>query len=108
MRTNLKKTKDQIRVRPVTVGEVLREEFLEPNNLTQAALARHIGVDTKTINRLCTGHATLSFELAQKLGAAFGMDAHFWINIQRVFEDAVYLDGMAKPKISRITKAKAG
>ena len=56
---------------PVTPGEILAEEFLKPLILTQKALANHIYVDTKTINRLIKGHTAVTPELAVKLGAAF-------------------------------------
>ena len=56
---------------PVTPGEILAEEFLKPLILTQKALANHIYVDTKTINRLIKGHTSVTPEPAVKLGAAF-------------------------------------
>ncbi len=39
---------------PVHPGEVIRDE-LEELNLTQSALAKHIGVLPKTINEICRG-----------------------------------------------------
>jgi addiction module HigA family antidote len=67
---------------PVTPGEMLAEEFLKPLALTQKAFAAHIGVDTKTINRVIKGHTAITPELAVKFAAAFSMNAEFWLNLQ--------------------------
>ena len=36
--------------KPATVGEILREEFMEPMGLTQGALAHAMGVARKHVN----------------------------------------------------------
>lgn len=67
---------------PVLPGEMLAEEFLKPLMLTQKAFADHIGVDTKTVNRLIKGHTAVTPELAVKFAAAFSMSAEFWLSLQ--------------------------
>lgn len=71
---------------PVTPGEMLAEEFLKPLGLTQKAFADHIGVDTKTVNRLIKGHTAVTPELAVKFAAAFSMSAEFWLNLQHAVD----------------------
>ncbi len=39
--------------KPATVGEILVEEFMQPMALTQAALAKAMGVARKHVNELC-------------------------------------------------------
>ena len=39
--------------KPVGVGEILTQEFMEPMGLTQAALAQAMGVQRKHVNELC-------------------------------------------------------
>jgi len=39
--------------KPVTVGEILVEEFMQPMGLTQSALAKAMGVQRKHVNELC-------------------------------------------------------
>lgn len=68
--------------RPTTPGEILNEEFMKPLGLTQKALAEHINVDIKVINRLINGKTSVSTELALKLGAALGTTAEFWLVAQ--------------------------
>lgn len=68
--------------KPTSPGEILNEEFMKPLGLTQKALAEHINVDIKVINRLINGKTSVSTELALKLGAALGTTAEFWLVAQ--------------------------
>jgi addiction module HigA family antidote len=71
---------------PVTPGEMLVEEFLKPLGLTQKALADHIGVDIKTVNRVIKGHTAITPELAVKFSAAFSTSPEFWLNLQHAVD----------------------
>jgi addiction module HigA family antidote len=68
--------------KPTPPGEILKEEFLVPLGLTQKALAEHMGVDVKVINRLVNGKTSVSPELALKLAATFNTTPQFWLNAQ--------------------------
>ena len=46
--------------KPVTVGEMLIEEVMEPLNLTQAALADAMGVQRKHVNELGNGRRSVT------------------------------------------------
>jgi antitoxin HigA-1 len=72
--------------KPTTPGEVLSEEFLVPAEITQTELARHVGCDVKTINRLVNGHTSLDARMARRLAAALGTTAEFWINLQKAVD----------------------
>lgn len=48
---------------PVSPREILAKEFLAPFGLTHKAFADHIGVETKTINRIINAHASCRKEL---------------------------------------------
>ena len=67
--------------RPVTVGEMLKLEFLEPMNITSQALANAMGVHRNTISALLRG-GHLTAPTAIKLAAALGNTPEFWLNIQ--------------------------
>jgi addiction module HigA family antidote len=71
---------------PTTPGEILREEFLEPLNMTQKQLATHIGCDVKVVNRIVNGRTSVTAEMALKLGATFGTTPDFWLNAQRAID----------------------
>ncbi len=69
--------------KPVGVGEMLREEFMEPLHLTQARLADALGVPRKHVNELCTGRRAVTADTALMLARVFGNSAEFWLNLQR-------------------------
>jgi addiction module HigA family antidote len=78
-------TMNEIHYTPVHPGEVLQDE-LEEINLSQAALAQHIGVLPKTINEICRGKRGISAEMAMKLSKALGGNPQFWLNLQNSWE----------------------
>ncbi|NVN84842.1 MAG: HigA family addiction module antidote protein [Rhodopseudomonas sp.] len=69
--------------KPVSVGEILVEEFMEPMGLTQAALAEAMGVQRKHVNELCNDRRTVTAPTALILARVFGNSAEFWLNVQR-------------------------
>lgn len=71
---------------PTTPGELLKEEFLIPLNLTQSKLAIHLRVDVKVINRIVNGRSAVTAEMALKLAAAFNTSPEFWINAQKAVD----------------------
>ena len=52
---------------PVSVGEMITEEFLVPMGLTQGQLAEAMGVSRKTVNELCTNRRAITANTALML-----------------------------------------
>src|SRR3954454_19848543 len=69
--------------KPVSVGEMLVEEFMLPSNLTQAALAEAMGVPRKHVNELCNNRRSVTAATALILARVFGNSPDFWLNVQR-------------------------
>lgn len=69
--------------RPVTVGEMLTTEFLEPLAMTQTELAEKTGLPRKHVNELCRNRRAVTADTALILGRVFGNSADFWLNTQR-------------------------
>ncbi|WFP64058.1 MULTISPECIES: HigA family addiction module antitoxin [unclassified Mesorhizobium] len=69
--------------RPVTIGEILVEEFMRPMGLTQAALAEAMGVQRKHVNELCNNRRNVTAPTALILARVFGNSPEFWLNVQR-------------------------
>ena len=69
--------------KPVSVGEMLVEEFLRPMGLTQAALAQAMGVQRRLVNEVCKNRRAITADTALMLGRVFGNSADFWLNVQR-------------------------
>lgn len=71
-------------------GKFLLEDFLQPLEISQSALARHIGVNPRVINEICRGKRNISPKMAQLLEGALGMNAEFWMNAQSAYELTKY------------------
>ncbi|HVZ69070.1 MAG TPA: HigA family addiction module antitoxin [Rhizomicrobium sp.] len=69
--------------KPVSVGEILTEEFMRPMGLTQAALADAMGVQRKHVNELCNNRRNVTAATALILARVFGNSPEFWLNVQR-------------------------
>ena len=68
---------------PVSVDEMITEEFLVPLDLTQGQLADAVGVSRKTVNELCTNRRAITVDIALMLAKVFGNTASFWLNLQQ-------------------------
>lgn len=71
---------------PIHPGEVLREEYLEPLNMSADALARAIGVSAPTVNEIVRERRGITADIALRLSSAFGCTAQFWMNMQSAYE----------------------
>ena len=69
--------------KPVAIGEILVEEFMEPMGLTQAALAEAMGVQRKHVNELCNNRRAVTAATALILARVFGNSPDFRLNAQR-------------------------
>jgi len=69
--------------KPATVGEILVEELMHPLGLTQAAVAKAMGVQRKHVNELCNDRRNVTAATALILARVFGNTADFWLNVQR-------------------------
>lgn len=67
---------------PVTPGEILVSEFLEPLEITQAKFAATIGVSPSYITEIVKGRRGVSAEMALRFERALSMPADFWIAAQ--------------------------
>lgn len=71
---------------PTHPGEMLREEFLIPMNLTQKDLADAIQVPFQRINEIVAGKRGVTPSTALRLARFFGMSPDFWMNLQVKFD----------------------
>lgn len=73
-------------MRPVHPGEVLKEEFLVPLELSQAALARALHVSGPTISQIVREERGVTADVALRLAKAFDMSPEFWLNLQAAYD----------------------
>lgn len=67
-------------------GEILKEEFLDPMNITAYRLAKSIDVPQIRVSQIIRGKRAISADTALRLGRFFGMEAQFWLNLQTRYD----------------------
>lgn len=67
---------------PITPGEILLDEFLNPMKISQNQLAKEINVPPNRINQIINGKREITADTALRLGLYFGMEPEFWLNLQ--------------------------
>jgi addiction module HigA family antidote len=71
---------------PVSPGEVLRAEFLEPLGLSAGAVARAIGVPRNRLGAIVNGSRAITADTALRLSIYFGTSAEFWLALQASYD----------------------
>jgi addiction module HigA family antidote len=71
---------------PFHPGEILREEFLEPGGMTQAALAEQLGWTRARLNELIRGKRGITAESALDLAEVLGTSPKLWMNLQATYD----------------------
>ncbi|MDA8230168.1 MAG: HigA family addiction module antitoxin [Magnetospirillum sp.] len=74
---------------PVHPGEILREEFLVPLDLTPYTVARDCHVPRTRIERLAREETPITADTALRLGRYFGTGPEFWMNLQALYDLAI-------------------
>ncbi len=72
--------------RPLTVGQMLVTEFLEPMDIEVSELAEAMGVHENRMNRIVQDKSILTPPMAVKLAAALGNTPEFWLHIRHAVE----------------------
>ncbi len=72
--------------RPVHPGEMLRDAFLLPLNLSANRLAAELHVPVTRITEILHERRTITADTALRLERYFGMSADFWLALQKDYE----------------------
>lgn len=68
------------------IGKILFEEFLEPLEMSQNALAKAIGVPSNRINAIIRGQRGITADTDLRLAKYFDMHKGFFLSLQNDFE----------------------
>lgn len=71
---------------PPHVGEILRELYLEPYNISVTDAAEKLGVTRQALSRLVNEKTGISIEMAIRLAKAFNTSPDFWVNLEKQYE----------------------
>ncbi|MFN0040995.1 MAG: HigA family addiction module antitoxin [Burkholderiales bacterium] len=67
-------------------GEVLREDYLVPLNMSANALAKALNVPAPRVNDIVRERRGVSADTAMRLARYFGGDARSWLNLQAAYD----------------------
>jgi len=76
-------------MRPIHPGEVLREEFLLPYQLSAHALSMAMHVPAPRINDIVREKRAITVDTALRLSKFFGNSAEFWMGLQTDYDMAI-------------------
>jgi len=74
------------RLAPVHPGEILREDFLTPMQLSIYTLAQAIKVSRSRVNDVVLGRRGITADTALRLARYFGTSPDFWMNLQARYD----------------------
>ncbi|MCL2521023.1 MAG: HigA family addiction module antitoxin [Spirochaetaceae bacterium] len=66
----------------IHVGDILKEEYLEPMGISAYRLAKEIGVSTSLMSQIIRGVTAISPDTAWRLAQFFDTDVEYWLNLQ--------------------------
>jgi addiction module HigA family antidote len=67
---------------PIHPGEILREEFMKPRDLSQNTLARALNVPPRRINEIVLEKRGITADTVLRLARYFGTSAELWTGLQ--------------------------
>ena len=84
------------KLQPVTPGELLLKEFIEPLGLTRYRLAVEIGVSPTRINEIVAGRRAVSADTDLRLCRYLGLSNGYWLRAQAAHDVELAEREMAK------------
>lgn len=77
------------KLKPVTPGELLLEEFLKPMGLSRYRLAKEIGVPAQRIGDIVAGKRAITADTDLRLCRFFGLSNGYWLRAQAAHDTEV-------------------
>ncbi|HME71624.1 MAG TPA: HigA family addiction module antitoxin [Myxococcota bacterium] len=77
------------RLKPVTPGELLLEEFLKPMGISRYRLAKEIGVPAQRIGEIVAGRRAISADSDLRLCRFFELSNGYWLRAQAAYDTEV-------------------
>ena len=89
------------KLKPVTPGELLLEEFLKPMGISQYRLAKEISVPAQRIGDIVAGKRGVSADTDLRLCRFFGLSNGYWLRAQAAYDTEV-AERVIGPKLAKI------
>jgi addiction module HigA family antidote len=84
------------KLKPVTPGELLMEEFLKPMGISQYRLAKEIGVPAQRIGDIVAGKRAITADTDLRLCRFFGLSNGYWLRAQVLHDTEVAERALAR------------
>ena len=84
------------KLKPVSPGEMLAREFLEPLGMSNYRLAKEIGVPAQRIGEIVAGRRSITADTDLRLCRFFGLSEGWWLRLQVDYDTAVAKVSMAR------------
>ena len=85
-----------VKLKSVTPGEILLEEFLKPMGISQYRLAKEIGVPAQRIGEIIAGRRSITADTDLRLCRFFGLSNGYWLRAQAAHETEIAQVKLAK------------
>lgn len=82
-------------IQPVSPGELLKEEFLEPMGISQYRLAKEIEVPAQRIGAIVSGKRSITADTDLRLCKFFGLTNGYWLRAQAAYDTEIAEDELA-------------
>jgi antitoxin HigA-1 len=83
------------KLNPVTPGELLKEEFLDPMGISQYRLAKEIGVPAQRIGKIVGGKRSITGDTDLHLCRFFGLSDGYWLRARAAHDREVAARALA-------------
>ena len=89
-------------------GEILMEEFIRPLGVSQAQVAKAIGVPPIRINQIVRGKRAITADTALRLARCFDTSPQFWTNLQARYDLEASMEALGARLDVEVTRLAAG
>jgi len=84
------------KLKPVSPGEMLAEEFLRPLGMSNYRLAKEIGVPAQRIGEILAGRRAITADTDLRLCRFFGLSDGWWLRLQADYDTEIAKATLAK------------
>lgn len=88
-------------IAPVSPGELLNEEFLQPLGITKYRISKEIGVPAQRIGEIVAGKRAITADTDLRLCKYFRLSSGYWLRVQNKY-DMEIARGKIQEQLDRI------
>ena len=84
------------KLRPVSPGELLLHEFLEPMGISRYRLAKELGIPAQRIGQIVAGRRAVTADTDLRLCRFFGLSNGYWLRAQAAYDSELAAEALAE------------